>query len=165
MIDKAKLRNIASDIEAAIQEVGKKHGVQLKRGNASYTDTNFTLKIEGAAIDSSGEILSREKQDFMYYALSYGLSPDDFGKTFISRGRTFKISGLKPKASKYSILAEEVGTGKSFKFPATAVKQALNNSSQNSFVAPPPRTTSTIPGGGQVDSNKIPEHLRHLIKG
>ena len=63
-------------------------------------------------------------QDFKLMATAFGLKADDLGRQFQSRGWVYTITGLKPGAPKFPIIADRID-GKSFKFPASVVKNAL----------------------------------------
>lgn len=152
MITKEKLRLIAADIEKAIQSVGAQHNVKLTRGHATYSDNNFTLKVEGAVITEHGEVMTREKQSFLDFATSFGLKPEDLGRVFIYQGVSYKISGLKPRATRYPIVVYNTRTGKGFKFPSETVVRSLKNKN--------PQVEEQV----HIDSSKLPEHLRDLNK-
>lgn len=48
MITKQFLDVIRADINAALAEVGKKHGMDIKMGNIKYMDTSFTASLSAA---------------------------------------------------------------------------------------------------------------------
>lgn len=68
---------------------------------------------------------TREKDTFVLYASTFGLTADDFGKTFRFRKNLYKIVGCRPKSFKYPILGARVPDGKTFKFPADHVAKNL----------------------------------------
>jgi hypothetical protein len=98
--------------------------VAVKGGTIGKTFVN--LKIEFAEVGKDGVAESREAADFKAMAKFYGLSADDLGKQFVSRGERFEIVGLKPKSQKFPILGRN-RTGKVYKFPAESVKQGLES--------------------------------------
>lgn len=149
------LKALRSEIDATLKEVGKKYSINLKAGNATFSDTNFTFKLEGAVITANGTILKKESEDFKRNAILYGLKPEDLGRRFQDNGRAFEITGLKPKASRYPILAKNLSTGQTFKFTSSHVKRCLGNMILLDH--------QTVPAP-QVDMSKIPESLRYLLK-
>ena len=118
---------ISKDILAAIQEVAAKHGINIRTGNGSFRDNNFTLKLEMATISEGGEIQTKAMQDFKDVCRRYGLVEEDLGRTFKceSTGKTYTIVGAKPRSYKYPILCKEHGTGKLFKLPVARVQRGL----------------------------------------
>jgi len=116
------LRDVMNE---ALQEVAEKMGVKIEVGNASFTSSNITFKVSVATTNDDGTVNSKEAEAFKTYAFRWGLSPDDLNKTFVSGGKTYKITGASPRASRFPILAERVPDGKGFKFPADTVKRLL----------------------------------------
>ena len=77
---------------------------------------NVTLTQAGA--------VNMAESDFISMAPIYGIPAENFGKTFISNGKSFTISGFAPRNRKLPVLAKCV-EGKGFKFPVSTVKAAL----------------------------------------
>jgi len=123
------LSQIQADIAAQFAAIGAKYGVKIKFGRGTYSPTNATLKLEIATIGAAGEVNSKEAAAFKMYASSYGLAPDDLGKTFKTFNGDYIIRGARPKAWKRPILGEQVKngtpTGKVFIFPQNAVATGL----------------------------------------
>ena len=120
------LRTLNAAMQKALDVVAAEHGLQLKIKSGTYEPdgSRFTTKLEVLAPNESGEIVSKEAQDFQKYATQYDLKADDLGKTFRSNGHGFTISGMKPRSRKFPILATR-DDGKTFKFTAEAVAQNL----------------------------------------
>lgn len=51
----------------------------------------------------------------------FGLTADQFGATFTFRNKKYTVTGLKPRSSRFPILARNEA-GKVYKFPANALK-------------------------------------------
>jgi hypothetical protein len=117
------IKNIRPEIEAALKEIAQRHGVVIKCGNGSYTNSNFTLKLEASAIDAvTGAVATKEAEAYKRNAPLYGLQADWLGQTFQSySGDSYKVIGMKPKSTKYPILGERAD-GKVFKFGTEMVK-------------------------------------------
>ena len=112
--------------------------VAVKGGTIGKTFLN--LKIEFAEIGEDGVAESREAADFKALAKFYGLSADDLGKQFVSRGECFEIVGLKPKSHKFPILGRN-RHGKVYKFPAESVKRGLEPMTAGTQSSPVSRTS------------------------
>jgi hypothetical protein len=83
-----------------------------KRGTFSGLSVDFKMAFETA--NEEGE--SAKEVEFKQYARSFGLQPEDYGFEFSHGGRKFKITGLLTGGTKYTIAADEISTGKGFKF-------------------------------------------------
>ena len=117
-------KKIRKDLDIALKEIGIKHGINLVSGNASYTNTNFTLKIKASVI-VGGEVQSPERIDFKIYAKAIGLEPTDLGKVFKCQGSLYEIIGYKQKCTKRPILCKKSENGKQYKFGVEMVKYLI----------------------------------------
>ena len=116
------LENILEEAKAKLEALG----VAASLGNARYSDTDCTFKLELANVGEDGVAQTAEVTDFKTSATLYGLEAGDLGKIFLHpSGRRFKITGCKPRSRKYPICADEVATGKQCKFPASTVLVGL----------------------------------------
>jgi len=120
-LDRASVRQIADDIEIALAKVAKRYGVKIEVGNSSFSPTNCTTKINISTVAKNGTVMTKEATDFNRYASSFGINGYKLGDTFEFRYETYKITGLKPRSRKYPLLAENVNTGKVYKFPASVI--------------------------------------------
>lgn len=126
-ITKAYLRELRTKIDAALAPLAEADGIELTMGNATYDKSGAVIKIQLIAPNEDGVIESREAADFKLYATAYGLEPSDLGRRFASNGQFYTVSGFKPRAVKFPVLA--VGkNGKTYKFTAETVKIALTKS-------------------------------------
>lgn len=123
--NRSEVRRLGEAIEKAMEEVGRKHGVHIKRGNARFTSSSVTYKVEASLLGENGEVKSQEAEDFKNYASMYGLKAEDFGRTFKTwGGKPFTICGLNMRAKKNNIHAKNMA-GKTYIFPAEEVKALL----------------------------------------
>jgi hypothetical protein len=128
--DVATLRK---DIDAALQQVALQHGIIISLGNCRFTPnearfskltiipktTSNTVSVTPALSDTI------EGRQYIDLAYMFALPKDGLGKTFISNGRTFKITGLKANRRKYPVQGVSVTTGRAFKFTADQVRRGL----------------------------------------
>ncbi len=123
--NRSECRRLGDAIEKAVAEVGRKHGVHIKRGNARYSSSNVTYKMEASLLGQNGEVKNKEAEDFKMYASHFGLEAKDLGKPFTSfNGKVFTICGLNMRARKNPIHAKNI-RWKVFVFPAEEVKALL----------------------------------------
>jgi hypothetical protein len=125
--NKQNLRALFAEVEKALAPLAEKHGLKLERKHCSFRDDELPVafKFITVKIDANGNAMDTRAKDFIKYASLYGLSEKDFLAEFTSNGDRFRITGFKPKARKYPVLAENVRTGKTYKFPVERVKAAL----------------------------------------
>jgi hypothetical protein len=122
MIDRKTCREISAKVQAALEEAFADTGITVKTGNGTFSPSKFTLKVDFTTMVGGK---SNEELEFGRYASRYGLSADDFGKQFSRGGDTYTICGVKPRSSKYPILAKCLSNGKVYKFSADVVKALL----------------------------------------
>ena len=123
--DRATVRETRDKLQAALAQVAEELGCRIEVGNASFSGSQCTFKVECAVVGEDGMAQTRETTDFKARAALYGLSPADLGEVFTNGGDQFRVAGLKPKSRKYPIVAVRVKDGKAYKFPADMVKLAL----------------------------------------
>lgn len=112
MIDKKLLEAIRPEINAALEAVGKKHGVSLKTGSCSYDADTATFKLLVMRLDEDGSAVTPEAADFKKYCGTYGLKPEHLNKSFqIPGGKKMTIVGLKTRATKNTIVVRDAAGG------------------------------------------------------
>ena len=118
--DKCKLLRAA--LENVLTDLGRKLDMKIVVGNSiRFTDAEITVKLVASLPSATtGEIESVEARAFKANAYRYGLQPTDLGREFTHAGDTFTITGAKPKAGKFPILATR-RDGKVYKFPADLI--------------------------------------------
>lgn len=119
-LDRAAVRRINNDIELALKAVADRYGVQIKVGNSRFSNTNCTTKIDISTVNEGGTVMTKEATDFNRFAASFGITKK-LGDTFDFRYDRYEIVGLKPRSSKYPVLAKSLSSGKTFKFPANVI--------------------------------------------
>lgn len=120
-ITKEFLEDFRPQLNYALQELGEKHGLKITTGGASYSDTFFSIKLEGSVVAEEGVATTKDQIAFKNNAELYGLSPDDLFKTFEAHGKVYEVWGLRPRAKSYPIIAKRVGSTQKFKFGAETV--------------------------------------------
>lgn len=125
--NKQNLTAIFAEVEDALAPIAEKYGIKLERKRCSYRadELPVAFKFITVELDTNGNQMDSRAKDFIKYAATFGLSESDFLAEFRSNGVLYRVTGLKPRAPKYPVVAEDVRTGKSYKFPAERVKMAL----------------------------------------
>jgi len=125
MFDRAETRKIVDQIEDTLQPLSAQLGLHIETGNARYSSTNITLKINISTINAKGQPTTKEVTDFQHNAASYGLSPDDLYKQFDYFGNRYEIIGCKPRSYKFPLIVKKVSNGKHYKFSAYQIRTGL----------------------------------------
>ncbi len=137
-------RNTARAIErqvlALLAPMESDGQLKITAKGGTIGETFVNLRIEFAEVAANGIAESREAADFKALAKFHGLSADDFGKQFVSRGERFTIVGLKPKSHKFPILGQN-RSGTIYKFPAESVKRGLETATAGTQPSPARRTS------------------------
>jgi hypothetical protein len=119
---KEELRNYRAEIEQALQIVAEKYNINIHAGNISYTENNFTCKLEVTKKEVNS--LDYEQAEFNKNCFLFGFIPEDYKKTFAMNGKMFTITGFNLKAHKMPIHA--VGNdGRGYKFASDTVKRLI----------------------------------------
>lgn len=123
-LDKLTVRHIRKRIAVALEPLAKELAVAIDLGNCTFRENNCRFQLNVALMDSDGLAITEETDCFRDNAKLFGFEPEDLGKKFTFRGQSYTICGLKPKSSKYPVIAQS-DNGKSYKFPCKTVLSAL----------------------------------------
>lgn len=133
-ITRSLLRSLREDINQALIEVGKKHGVTLVADNAKFTDMSarFVLAVAPATEAVQAQIASgidpkmaKAEADYKAFCKTYGAEPEWLGKQIRVGSGQFTVVGLLPNKHKNCILIQRISTGKNFIVDPATVRSAL----------------------------------------
>jgi len=116
------LEQFSGEIMAAIEGVLADRGVTVERTKGSFNDYEYNLSLKFRTGLPDGK--TTEQANFEKDAFIFGLSEDDFHKTFRSHGKTYLLCGFKLKNRTYPIIGLCPRTGRKFKFE-TEVLESL----------------------------------------
>ena len=125
--DRANVRQIQKEMGEALQAVADKYGLTLEQKRVTYYNDKMPVGYQLLVTETNedGEVLDSAAKDLDKYAFRHGLGEGLYGREFTNGVATYRICGYKPKSRKYPILAEDIQTGKKFKFPVFTVKAGL----------------------------------------
>jgi hypothetical protein len=128
-INSQSLKFFRTKFSNAIKDLEEEFGIGITLGGISYDSDGFrsTMQVININEDEKGKdpkVIQMER-DWKEWCGAYGFKESDLGKQFESNGRTFAITGIKPKSRKYAIIADDVRTGGSYKFTAESVTRSL----------------------------------------
>jgi len=123
--NKSNLADVRSAINTSLNDVADHFGITLEIGNISFQDNRFSTKITANIVSEDGVVQTREREDFTRYAKTLcDLDPDWLDKSYTNGGNTYKITGLKTKATKNKIMLE-CSDGRGYVAPAEMVKRMM----------------------------------------
>jgi hypothetical protein len=127
--DKANLGKIRPALEGALDGMVDDLGmpIKLKLGQISYSDTNFTVKLECSLINGDGVAQSKERAAYIESASMYDLDAAWIDQTFKTHdGKVLKIKGLNTRAPKNPVLLEDE-KGRTYKGPVDIVRKHMTH--------------------------------------
>lgn len=110
------LEVLRKDINAALQAVAEKHGIEMSAGNATYGADHFTMKLEGKLEGA----LSKEAKAYDDNRVLFNLPARDTEITL--RGQVFTLTGLTPRGK---VIIARKTDGKEFTTTVTDVTTSL----------------------------------------
>ena len=116
-VTKTLLEEFRKDFAEAVKGLEKKYNSEIKLKNISYGFDSFTATVSVESPDT-------KKNEWNLYCNSYGLAPEDLGKTFKDSKHTYTIIGLKPNSRKYPIICKR-DDGVNMDYTLPAVRQFL----------------------------------------
>ena len=122
-INRATARQLSGEIVAALKEVADRHGLEVAVNGGTYGEGMYKPKVVF-------KTATADQDEFASWADIYGLQATDFGRTFRSKGRIFKVAGVNPRGRVRPIICDEQPNGKRYVFPADTVKAALARETQ-----------------------------------
>ena len=121
-IEREHLLGMQDIVETALNNIRTEYGVDVEITKIKCDNgLDFHMILVG---NTTEDRTLAEKEGFASQSYMYGLSPDDYEKSFIENGKTYKIFGIKPRNRKYPVLARN-GKGTVYKFSASKVQLAL----------------------------------------
>ena len=106
------LKKLQPEIEAALAELGRRHGITIRADGARFSDRTADLKLELAVIGGDGRPARREAEEFEKYHAMFGLRAADLGRTIVLDREEHRLVGLAPNRPRYPIVMERVRDGK-----------------------------------------------------
>ena len=123
--NKSNLADVRSAISTSLNDVADHFGITLEVGAISFEGSNFTAKLKANIVSEDGVVQTRERKDFTRYAKTLcDLDPDWLDDSFTDNGKSYKITGLKTKATKNKIMLE-CSDGTNRVAPAEMVKRLM----------------------------------------
>ena len=132
-VDRSTVKMILEDAREALASVADKHGVVLERKHCTYSSTEIPVAFKFVVPERTedGEAIDPKETEFRRLAQRFGLEPDDYGRLFKTYNGVYRVSGIKPRGKKYNVLGDHINSGKTYKFPSSAVVDGLERHSNS----------------------------------
>lgn len=114
IFNRTNLKTFRDKLDKLLKEFSEENGVKASVGNFTFSDTEFRTQLTVASSNNPEEI---EKNKFAKECFLFGLKEEDYGRSFETYNGKYKITGFKPRSTKYPIIGTCLSTGKSYKFP------------------------------------------------
>jgi hypothetical protein len=118
MVDKRTCEAAMAELKAAAQGIFEKYGLEVtdtrgKYGQALEVTVKAAVLVKG---DNGVNLGTPEAAEYQMWAKSLGMDPDALGKTFVSGGEVYALSGYNRRRPRYPFSAIKLSTGGSYKF-------------------------------------------------
>lgn len=129
-INKANLKTIRDEINAALAAIGEKHGMNLSTGNINYHAEGFRTQLTALNVstDSSAEAVPTNMLKYVDNAQRWlvreGYSTDLLNKEFVYNGKKYVFIGAKANRRDTSMAVKAVDSGQ-YVFIKTADMYAM----------------------------------------
>ncbi len=120
--DRNVAREFQADLMEAVAVVGKRWGIQMEGVKGSFRAEAFDLALHFVLGKADGR--EPEERAFGQYAGLFGLSGEDYERSFVSQGERYRLVALKPRSPKYPVIGV-TSEGRRFKFPREVLKNLI----------------------------------------
>jgi len=116
-IGRAECKMISDELETVIQRTMNKYGLTATYANGRYGGHTATLSFKFDVPERAEKVANA---DAMLIGAKFGV-----GYEFKSNGGNFKVIGFNLRRRKYPVSADNVRTGKTFKFTVESINQKV----------------------------------------
>lgn len=153
-MDRQEVRELHRRLNTVLHQFAVDNKVVYIPGSGRFDNSHVTFKVELhfplASANASqpaptGNADELNRAIYLRHAISCGCDPEWFGKTFTSRGRKFKVTGIRPNRPKNCVYVERQPDGKGFIFRPEDVRFLLGSRVIRPTPPPPPPTPPAKP--------------------
>jgi len=116
-IGRAECKMISDELETVIQKTMNKYGLTATYANGKYGGHTATLSFK---LDVPAMAEKVAVQDARLLGANFGL-----GYEFVSNGESFKVVSFNLRRRKYPVSADNLRTGKTFKFTVDSINRKI----------------------------------------
>jgi hypothetical protein len=125
--NKESCKDLRDKIMMHIADLAAAEGIAIQYRGGRFTSTTFTMKFEAILKNSSGVLLSKERENFTRYAPLSGIQAQYLDSEIVHLGETYIIIGWNPKSRKYPVLVKEKKSGQQYKMNAKMISQIIGD--------------------------------------
>lgn len=125
---KATVKTLNADLAATLTAWAAARGLTVRINGGSFSPLSFLPKVELMPADA-GDGKSGPQAEFEQHAVRMGMLPEDFGRSYVSGGRTYTVVGLKLNAYAKPVLLRR-DDGKTFVAATDNVRAMLFRTNQ-----------------------------------
>jgi hypothetical protein len=98
----ATCKLIETEMAEALREVAERHGLKVAPAGGSFNEGEFTAKVKWTVADpvASADL---ERRLFEEICVVFGVAPDAYGKTLVSKGVVYTLIGFDTRRSKFCV--------------------------------------------------------------
>jgi hypothetical protein len=129
-LDKAGSTVVMNAALEALQAVAKEYGCTVSRKGWTYGGSYAKVSFEFALVKSDGSTMDSRAVAFVEAAGLFGLKPTDLGRIINIKGELFKITGFKPRSTRYPVVLERVKDSRTFSLTLEGTQKVLKELGQ-----------------------------------
>lgn len=124
-IDRALVQDLRNQMQSVLEANFKVEGFKISVGNASYRESEIKFQVGVTRTNNDGNSAQAEL-DFQRLSFLFGLKPEWYGKVFVFKKNSYKITGLTGRGTRYPVIATRLSDGRGFKFGADLIKREFD---------------------------------------
>ncbi len=111
---KENLVLLKRQLNAAIQEVAEKNGLEISLGALNYipNEESFTMTLKGATSNTAERI-------WMHHCRKFNLEPSHFNSMVQIKNQKLRAVGLSIRSTKRPVIVEDIDSGQQYKISHT----------------------------------------------
>lgn len=125
MITKQRMQSIQERIKKELEKIEKDENIKIEFTLPSINRRMYSMQMMVRSLDKSDVNDSIDEQ----ISRKLGFTQNVIGMVFEFKNSKFEISELKPRNTKYKVIATEVKSGTSYKFSVSGTKKLLGGDS------------------------------------
>jgi hypothetical protein len=126
--EREELKRFRERFDEVMKPLLEEFNVSIRLGGITFNPSYFKGSLMVSRNIEGAEVANPFAGAFVDCAPLHGLKKEALGKTFTTPSGTYKITGYKKSARKYPFIAEDVKTGKSYKFTKFQVRGYIDQS-------------------------------------
>ena len=119
--DKSSAKEIRVAMDAALAKVEKQYGIKISTGNARFSAEEIVFKVKANAIDTSGNVKTKEAKAWETIRDAIGLGNLSVGDDVKVQDKFFALKGYNSRARRWPVEIEDYN-GRAYKISVDTLK-------------------------------------------